>query len=116
MKDKELLLVEKALKENLHEQTERLKITFDMMINNEEQDFYFGKDSYLNLIQKQIVKADDHIKAFKNLSKICNINLEEEIFTLNQQIKINVKRIEEHEKAIEKRSLFKIVNKKERQA
>ena len=113
MKDKELQLVEKALKYNLHEQTEHLKITFDMMINNEEQDFYFGKDSYLNFIKKQIVKANDHIKAFKNLSKICNINLEEGIFTLNQQIKINVKRIEEHEKAIEKRSLFKIVNKKE---
>ena len=72
MKNEELLLVEKALKDNLHEQTERLKITFDMMINNEKEDFYFGKDSYLNFIQKQIVKADDHINAFKNLSKICN--------------------------------------------
>jgi len=116
MKDKELRLVEKALKYNLHEQTEHLKITFDMMINNKEQDFYFGKDSYLNFIKKQIVKANDHIKAFKNLSKICNINLEEKISTLKEQINISVERIKEHKKAIEKRSLFKIVNKKERQA
>ena len=56
MKDKELLLVEKALKFNLREQTERLKIMFDMMINNEKEDFYFDKDSYLNFIKKQIVK------------------------------------------------------------
>ena len=113
MIDKELLLVEKALKENLHEQTERLKIMFDMMINNEKEDFYFDKDGYLNFIKKQIVKADDHIKAFKNLSKICNINLEEETSTLKKQINISVERIEKHEKAIEKRSLFKVVNKKE---
>ena len=113
MKDKELRLVEKALKHNLHEQTEHLKITFDMMRDREKQDYYFNKNSYLDFIKGQIIEANNHIKAFKNLSKICNINLEEEIFTLKQQIKINVKRIKEHEKAIEKRSLFKIVNKKE---
>ena len=88
MKDKELLLVEKALKFNLREQTERLKIMFDMMINKEKEDFYFDKNSYLNFIKGKIIEADDHIKAFKNLSKI-----------------------EEHKKAIEKRSLFKVVNK-----
>jgi len=113
MRDKELLLVEKVLKDNLHEHTERLKITFDMMRDREKQDYYFNKNSYLDFIKGQIIEANNHIKAFKNLSKICNFNLEEEIATLQEQIKISVKRIEKEEKAIEKRSLFKIVNKKE---
>jgi len=112
MKDNELLLVEKVLKANLHEHTERLKIVFDMMINKEKEDFYFDKNSYLNFIKGKIIEANDHIKAFKNLSKICNINLEEEISTLQEQINISIERIEEEEKAIEKRSLFKIANMK----
>ena len=111
MKEKELRVVEKALKFNLREQTERLKIMFDMMINKEKEDFYFDKNSYLNFIKGKIIEANDHIKAFKNLSKICNINLEGEISTLKEQINISIERIEEHKKAIEKRSLFKVVNK-----
>ena len=121
MRGKELLLVEKVLKDNLHEHTERLKITFDMMRDREKQDYYFNKNSYLDFIKGQIIEANNHIKAFKNLSKICNFDpikgldssLFEEISILQEQIKISVKRIEKEEKAIEKRSLFKIVNKKE---
>tara|TARA_R110000737_G_C14251596_1_gene426740 strand:+ start:48 stop:416 length:369 start_codon:yes stop_codon:yes gene_type:complete len=119
MKDNELLLVEKVLKANLHEHTERLKIVFDMMINKEKEDFYFDKNDYLNFIKGKIIEADDHIKAFKNLSKICNFDpvkgldssLFEEISILQEQINISVKRVEKEKKAIEKRSLFKIVNK-----
>ena len=89
------------------------------MNDKEKQDFYFDKDNYLKFIKKQIVKADNHIKAFKNLSKICNFDpikgldtsLFEEISILQDQVNISVKKIEKEEKAIEKRSLFKIVNK-----
>tara|TARA_R110000851_G_scaffold177683_1_gene324561 strand:+ start:112 stop:456 length:345 start_codon:yes stop_codon:yes gene_type:complete len=112
MKNNELILVEKVLKANLHEQTERLKIMFDMLISKEE-DIHFDSSSYLDFIKRKIIEADDHIEAFKKLSKLCNFNLEEEIATLKEQINISVKRIEKEKQAIEKRSLFKIVNKKE---
>jgi hypothetical protein len=82
------------------------------MRDREKQDYYFNKNSYLDFIKGQIIEANNHIKAFKNLSKICNINLEEEISTLQEQINISIERIEEEEKAIEKRSLFKIANMK----
>ena len=118
MKNNELILVEKVLKANLHEQTERLKIMFDMLISKEE-DIHFDSSSYLDFIKRKIIEADDHIKAFKNLSKICNFDpvkgldssLFEEISILQEQINISVKRVEKEKKAIEKRSLFKIVNK-----
>jgi len=105
-KDNEFLLIEKVLKHDLKEQTERLKIVFDMMISKEEEDFNFDKNSYLNFIKRKIIEGDDHIEALKKLSKICNFNLEEEIAILKEQINI----IEKEKQAMEKRSLFKIVN------
>jgi len=110
MKDNELTLIEKGLKHDLKEQTERLKILFDMMISKEGEDFNFDKNSYLNFIKRKIVEGDDYIEALKKLSKICNFNLEEEIAILKEQINISVKRIEKEKQAMEKRSLFKIVN------
>jgi len=77
-----------------------------MMISKEEEDFNFDKNSYLNFIKRKIIEGDDHIEALKKLSKICNFNLEEEIAILKEQINI----IEKEKQAMEKRSLFKIVN------